>query len=79
MNAKIIGLPRNEPQKKAVNIRKIDFVEIYEPDNVNSTQQQASRCLSCGSPFCEWKCPLHNAIPKWLKLAEEGRIIEAAE
>ncbi|WP_353166296.1 FAD-dependent oxidoreductase [Providencia sp.] len=79
MNAKIIGLPRNEPQKKAVNIRKIDFVEIYEPDNVNNTQQQASRCLSCGSPFCEWKCPLHNAIPKWLKLAEEGRIIEAAE
>lgn len=79
MNSKIIGLPRNEPQKKAEGIRKINFVEIYEPDDAKQIQQQASRCLSCGSPFCEWKCPLHNAIPKWLKLAEEGRIIEAAE
>lgn len=79
MSSKIIGLPRNEPLKKTVDIRKINFVEIYEPDDVEKTQQQASRCLSCGSPFCEWKCPLHNAIPKWLKLAEEGRIIEAAE
>ncbi|WP_369308660.1 FAD-dependent oxidoreductase [Providencia rettgeri] len=79
MSAKIIGLPRHEPPKKAIDIRKIHFVEIYEPDDVEKTQQQASRCLSCGSPFCEWKCPLHNAIPKWLKLAEEGRIIEAAE
>ncbi|QXX81302.1 FAD-dependent oxidoreductase [Providencia sp. R33] len=79
MNSKIISLPRNEPQKKTVDIRKINFVEIYEPDDAKNIQQQASRCLSCGSPFCEWKCPLHNAIPKWLKLAEEGRIIEAAE
>lgn len=79
MNSKIIGLPRNEPRKKGDAVRKIDFVEIYEPADANDMQVQASRCLSCGSPFCEWKCPLHNAIPKWLKLAEEGRIIEAAE
>ncbi|NVK23705.1 MAG: FAD-dependent oxidoreductase, partial [Gammaproteobacteria bacterium] len=28
---------------------------------------------------CEWKCPVHNYIPQWLKLANEGKIIEAAE
>ncbi|MGL5697893.1 MAG: hypothetical protein ACRCYL_01100, partial [Kluyvera sp.] len=40
---------------------------------------QADRCLSCGNPYCEWKCPVHNYIPNWLKLANEGRIFEAAE
>lgn len=30
-------------------------------------------------PYCEWKCPVHNYIPNWLKLANEGRIFEAAE
>jgi glutamate synthase (NADPH) small chain len=35
--------------------------------------------LDCGNPYCEWKCPVHNYIPDWLKLANEGRIIEVAE
>lgn len=79
MNSNIFGSPRREPLKKALEIRKIEFTEIYEPDNMLEIQQQASRCLSCGSPFCEWKCPLHNPISSWLKLASEGKIIEAAE
>ncbi|KZZ80158.1 glutamate synthase, partial [Oleiphilus sp. HI0133] len=33
----------------------------------------------CGNPYCEWKCPVHNFIPNWLKLVSEGNIIEAAE
>ena len=37
------------------------------------------RCLDCGNPYCEWKCPVHNFIPDWLKLVNEGNIIEAAE
>ena len=37
------------------------------------------RCLDCGNPYCEWKCPVHNYIPDWLKLVNEGNIIEAAE
>ena len=40
---------------------------------------QADRCLDCGNPYCEWKCPVHNYIPNWLKLANEGRILEAVE
>jgi glutamate synthase (NADPH/NADH) small chain len=35
--------------------------------------------LGCGNPYCQNKCPLHNNIPNWLRLANEGRIIEAAE
>ncbi|VTP67580.1 Glutamate synthase [NADPH] small chain [Serratia rubidaea] len=68
-----------DPPKKPLKIRKIDFVEIYEPFSDSQAEAQADRCLSCGNPYCEWKCPVHNYIPNWLKLANEGRIMEAAD
>lgn len=74
-----IDLQRVDPPKKTLNIRKIEFVEIYEPFSAIQVQTQADRCIACGNPYCEWKCPVHNYIPNWLKLANEGRIIEAAE
>ncbi|WP_034917321.1 MULTISPECIES: glutamate synthase small subunit [Erwinia] len=74
-----IDLQRVDPPKKPLKVRKIEFVEIYEPFSETQAQSQADRCLSCGNPYCEWKCPVHNYIPDWLKLANEGRIIEAAE
>ncbi|GKX59962.1 glutamate synthase small subunit [Leminorella grimontii] len=73
-----IDLQRIDPPKKPLNIRKIQFVEIYEPFLDTQAKAQADRCLSCGNPYCEWKCPVHNYIPNWLKLANEGRIMEAA-
>ncbi|PHM53363.1 glutamate synthase small subunit [Xenorhabdus sp. KK7.4] len=74
-----IDLQRVDPPKKALKVRKIEFVEIYEPFSEIQVEAQADRCLDCGNPYCEWKCPVHNYIPNWLKLANEGRIIEAAE
>ncbi|WP_140920126.1 glutamate synthase small subunit [Limnobaculum xujianqingii] len=74
-----IDLQRVDPPKKPLNIRKIQFVEIYEPFLDTQAKAQADRCLSCGNPYCEWKCPVHNYIPNWLKLANEGRIMEAAD
>ncbi|BDH44424.1 glutamate synthase subunit beta [Salmonella enterica subsp. enterica serovar Choleraesuis] len=74
-----IDLQRVDPPKKPLRIRKIEFVEIYEPFSESQAKAQADRCLSCGNPYCEWKCPVHNYIPNWLKLANEGRIVEAAE
>ncbi|MDC9589208.1 glutamate synthase small subunit [Xenorhabdus sp. XENO-10] len=74
-----IDLQRVDPPKKPLKIRKIEFIEIYEPFSEIQAQAQADRCLSCGNPYCEWKCPVHNYIPNWLKLVNEGRIIEAAE
>ncbi|MEQ4922608.1 FAD-dependent oxidoreductase [Proteus hauseri] len=74
-----IDLNRIEPTKKPLALRKIEFVEIYEAFLPQQAAAQADRCLSCGNPYCEWKCPVHNYIPNWLKLANEGRIIEAAE
>lgn len=74
-----IDLQRVDPPKKPLKIRKIEFVEIYEPFSETQAKSQADRCLSCGNPYCEWKCPVHNYIPNWLKLANEGRIMEAAD
>jgi len=74
-----VDVERIDPPKKPVDVRRNDFGEIYHPLSQSQTEGQADRCLDCGNPYCEWKCPVHNYIPQWLKLANEGRILEAAE
>lgn len=74
-----IDLPRNDPPKIPLATRKKDFIEIYQSFTEAQAQAQADRCLGCGNPYCQNKCPLHNNIPNWLRLANEGRIIEAVE
>ncbi len=74
-----IEVERVDPQKKRIERRRHEFVEIYHPLQQPQVQMQADRCLDCGNPYCEWKCPVHNYIPDWLQLANEGRIVEAAE
>ena len=74
-----IEVDRADPRKKGIAQRKNEFVEIYDSFQKSQVQMQADRCLACGNPYCEWKCPVHNYIPDWLQLANEGRILEAAE
>jgi glutamate synthase (NADPH/NADH) small chain len=78
-NFQFIDVGREDPQKKSIALRKKQFVEIYEPFSKGQVKEQAHRCLECGNPYCEWKCPVHNYIPNWLKLASEGNIVEAVE
>jgi len=59
--------------------RTEEFVEIYDPFAEAQVSEQSHRCLACGNPYCEWKCPVHNYIPDWLKLLSEGNLFEAAE
>lgn len=73
-----LDLPRAEPEKIALSERRRLFKEIYAAFDSEQAAAQADRCLSCGNPYCQHKCPLHNNIPDWLRLAKEGRIIEAA-
>jgi len=74
-----VDVERIDPPKKPIIVRRKDFGEIYQPLTQSQTEGQADRCLDCGNPYCEWKCPVHNYIPQWLDLANEGKIIEAAE
>ena len=74
-----LDVPRHDPEKTPVDVRVHEYKEIYAQFDAPGAAQQAGRCLSCGNPFCEWKCPVHNYIPDWLKLVNEGNLFEAAE
>ena len=78
-NFEFIEISRQDPAKKPVAIRLFEKKEIYGQYDPSTAAAQSARCLSCGNPYCEWKCPVHNYIPNWLKLIAEGNILEAAD
>ena len=78
-NFEFLETPRGDPDKKPATIRIHEFKEIYGGFDPARAAVQAGRCLGCGNPYCEWKCPVHNYIPNWLKLVREGNLFEAAD
>lgn len=63
---------RELPRRRPVPVRIKDWREVYEPQDVDELQRQASRCMDCGIPFCHSGCPLGNLIPDWNDLAWRG-------
>ena len=39
--------------------------EFTHPLADGELERQASRCMSCGIPFCHQGCPVNNQIPDW--------------
>jgi len=74
-----IKVQRHDPDKTSVEVRIKEYREIYGKFDQVRAAEQSDRCLGCGNPYCEWKCPVHNYIPNWLKLVSEGNIREAVE
>lgn len=74
-----IDIPRQNPAKRDARERIAEFKEIYGQFDPRTAADQAGRCLHCGIPYCEWKCPVHNYIPNWLQLVNEGNLFAAAE
>jgi len=74
-----LEVPRRDPEKEGAEERIGHYGEIYGSYDGASAAAQAGRCLACGNPYCEWQCPVHNYIPNWLALIEEGKLFEAAE
>lgn len=70
---------RVDPKKLDAQERIKRSGEIYGDFDKDSSAEQSDRCLECGNPYCEWKCPVHNYIPNWLKLVSEGNLEQAAE
>ena len=54
--------------------RVLDFEDLHLVQGQKARRRQASRCMNCGVPFCQsdFGCPLHNLIPEWNSLLEEG-------
>ncbi|RMH88993.1 glutamate synthase small subunit [Lysobacter pythonis] len=75
-----LDIPREMPAKKPLELRLAgDWSELYGGYTPDTAAAQAGRCLDCGNPYCQVKCPLHNFIPEWLRLLDEGRLFDAAE
>ena len=47
--------------------------------NKKDSEEQASRCMDCGTPFCHWSCPVGNYIPEWNDLVFHGEWKKAFE
>jgi glutamate synthase (NADPH/NADH) small chain len=65
------------PQRRPVDVRILDWKEVYEPQDFAQLQKQAGRCMDCGIPFCHQGCPLGNLIPEWNDLIWRGDKEEA--
>jgi len=74
-----LEVQRADPGKKPAFVRVNEFGEIYGEYQQQEAADQSERCLECGNPYCEWKCPVHNYIPNWLRLVAEGNLLEAVE
>ncbi|MGC4034381.1 MAG: glutamate synthase subunit beta [Chitinophagaceae bacterium] len=58
-----IEFTRELPGKKPVSERLQHYNEFVDKYGENKLNEQASRCMNCGIPFCHSGCPLGNVIP----------------
>lgn len=47
------------------NERIKDYSEVEQVLDEKDRKAQASRCMDCGIPFCQWGCPVTNNMPEW--------------
>ena len=77
---------RELPDDRPINERLKDWepIHLHMPDG--KLQNQAARCMDCGTPFCHTGkvinnmasgCPVNNLIPEWNDLIYQGLWREA--
>ncbi|MER5672392.1 glutamate synthase subunit beta [Pseudonocardia alni] len=71
--------PRQTPTRRPVDLRLMDWREVYEDFPTTTLESQAGRCMNCGIPFCHQGCPLGNLIPEWNDLVYRQDWREAIE
>ncbi|MFC5948177.1 glutamate synthase subunit beta [Pseudonocardia lutea] len=71
--------PRETPKRRPVDLRLMDWREVYEDFPRSTVEKQAGRCMNCGIPFCHQGCPLGNLIPEWNDLVYRKDWREAIE
>ncbi len=70
---------RETPTRRPVDLRLMDWREVYEDFERGKLEKQAGRCMNCGIPFCHQGCPLGNLIPEWNDLVYRHDWREATE
>jgi len=77
-----LELDREVESYREVDIRINDYDEIFSgTHNLDQLQEQGSRCMDCGVPFCQSStgCPIDNLIPEWNDLVYNNEWQEALE
>jgi glutamate synthase (NADPH/NADH) small chain len=77
-----LELDRQVESYREVDVRINDYDEIFSGShNLNLLQEQGSRCMDCGVPFCQSSngCPIDNLIPEWNDLVYKNEWQEALE
>jgi glutamate synthase (NADPH/NADH) small chain len=64
---------------RPLNERIDDFSEVEQTLNEQDRKDQASRCMDCGVPFCQWGCPVMNNMPEWQDAIYRGNWKEAVD
>ncbi len=60
-----LEVKRKEGGNRPVSERILDFSEVEQTLDEEDRRLQASRCMDCGVPFCQWGCPVMNNMPEW--------------
>ncbi len=74
-----LKIERQGYQYRPVCKRIKDYNEVNFLPSYRHSQEQASRCMDCGTPFCHWSCPLANFIPEWNDFMFAGQWKKAFE
>ena len=81
-----IEFNRLNKEEILISERIKNFDDFHIPFDLKTQQEQASRCMNCGVPFCQSAmkvngrnvgCPLSNLIPEWNHLIYLGLYEEA--
>src|ERR1051325_5059508 len=74
-------IAREMPKLRPVDLRILDWNEIYNPFPEQILRDQGARCMDCGIPFCHGPtgCPLGNIIPEWNDLVYRNRWRDALD
>lgn len=85
-STEFIDIKRRNAKERSPVERVNDWGEYQQPFTEKKLKQQASRCMDCGTPFCQMGtilstgtsgCPLYNLIPEWNMLVHQGKWYEA--
>lgn len=68
-----LKVKREATKYRLVCERRNDYCEVSTIPEEKHSQDQASRCMDCGTPFCHWGCPIANFIPEWNDAVFSGR------
>jgi glutamate synthase (NADPH/NADH) small chain len=79
---KVTGFKDFERKNEAsisVEERVKNYKEFNLPLKTYEIEQQGSRCMDCGIPFCHSGCPLGNLIPDFNDMVHKGKWKKALE